>query len=111
MPTVPVWAPGLVTVTVLPPVVQVGSAVCAGTDTAFQAALTELNVAQLASMFFAAVRVHVRYFRYDDVLVFISIALYMIFSAFWMPTPETDELLQVGLVGWPLVGLLPSARR
>ena len=44
-------------------------------------------------------------------LVFISIALYMICSAFWMPMPVTDVLLQVGLVGWPLVGLVPSASR
>ena len=52
-----------------------------------------------------------RYFRYDELEVFISIALYMICSAFWTPTPVTDELLQVGLAGCPLVGLLPSASR
>ncbi len=45
VPTVPVRLPGLVTVTVLPAVVQVGSAVCAGTETAFHAALTALNSA------------------------------------------------------------------
>ena len=113
VPTVPVLLPGLFTVTVLvpPPPVQVGSPVWAGTDTAFHAALVALNRPQVASRFLAAVSVQVRYFRYDDELVFISIALYMICSAFWMPTPVTDELLQVGLVGWPLVGLVPSASR
>src|SRR5262245_58727711 len=113
VPTVPVWLPGLFTVTVLvpPPPVQVGSAAWAGTDTAFHAAFVVLYRAQVGSRFFAAVSVHVRYFRYDDVVVFISIALYMICSAFWMPTPVTDVPLQVGLVGWPLVGLVPSASR
>ena len=52
-----------------------------------------------------------RYFRYDDDEVFISIALYMIFCAVWMPTPVMVVPLQVVLVGWPLVGLVPSARR
>src|SRR5205823_15024950 len=97
VPTVPVWLPGLVTVT--PPVaLQVGSPVCAGTLTAYQAALTVLNSVQLfGNRFFAAVSVQVRYFRYEALLVFISIALYMICSAFWMPSPVTLELLQVGL--------------
>ena len=44
-------------------------------------------------------------------VVFISIALYMILMAFWMPRPVTVVPLQVGLVGWPLVGLVPSASR
>ena len=52
-----------------------------------------------------------RYFRYDEDVVFISIALYMIFMAFWMPMPVMVLLLQVGLVGWPFVGLVPSASR
>src|SRR5258707_751973 len=57
---------------------QVGSAVCAGTLTAFQAAFTELNVAQLPGVrALAAFNVHVRYFRYDAPVVFISIGLYM----------------------------------
>ena len=48
VPTVPVWLPGLVTVTVLPVLVeQVGSPDWAGTLTAFQAALTVLNSVQL----------------------------------------------------------------
>src|SRR4051812_13320628 len=113
VPTVPVRLPGLFTVTVLvpPPPVHVGSPVWAGTDTAFHAAFVALYRPQVASRFLAAVRVQVRYFRYDEELVFISIALYMICSAFWMPTPVTAELLQVGLVGCPLVGLLPSASR
>ena len=98
--------------TVLPPVVQVGSPVCAGTLTAFHAALTVLNSAQLpGNRFFAAVSVHVRYFRYDELDVFMSIALYMIRVAFWMPIPVTDVLLQVGLFGLPLPGALPSASR
>src|SRR5882724_8195909 len=91
---------------------QVGSAVCAGTLTAFQAAFTELNVAQLPGVSaLAAFNVHVRYFRYDAPVVFVSIALYMTFSAVWTPMPVTVLLLHVGLVGWPLVGLLPSAIR
>ena len=111
VPTVPDLLPGLVTVT--PPVrgQQVGSPVWAGTLTAFHAALTLLYRPQDASRFFAAVSVQVRYFRYDDDEVFISIALYMIRWAVWMPTPVTVEPLQVGLVGWPLVGLVPSASR
>ena len=52
-----------------------------------------------------------RYFRYDEDDVFISIALYMILMAFWMPRPVTLLLLQVGLDGCPLVGLVPSASR
>ena len=95
------------------PVVQVGSPAWAGTLTAFQAALTALNSVQLVApyRFLAAVSVQVRYFRYDDDEVFISIALYMILAAFWMPMPVTVEPLQVGLVGWPSVGLVPSASR
>ena len=65
----------------------------------------------MASRFFAEVSVQVRYFRYDDVDVFISIALYMIFWAFWIPTPVRVVELQVVLAGWPLVGLVPSASR
>ncbi len=92
--------------------VQVGSPDWAGTLTAFQAALTVLNSVQLAGYrFLAAVSVQVRYFRYDDDEVFISIALYMIFVAFWMPEAGHVVPLQVGLVGWPLVGLVPSASR
>ena len=109
-PTVPDLLPGLVTVTV-PVEPQVGSAVWAGTETAFHAALTLLYRPQVASRFFAEVSVQVRYFRYDDDEVFISIALYMIFWAFWMPTPVSVVPLQVVLVGWPLVGLVPSASR
>src|ERR1700759_5662904 len=107
VPTVPVLLPGLVTVT--PPVaVQVGSPDCAGTLTASHAALTVLNSVQLpGNRFLAAVSVQVRYFRYDEPVVLSSIALYMICSAFWMPSPETELLLQVGLVGWPLVGSVP----
>ena len=52
-----------------------------------------------------------RYFRYDDDEVFISIALYMIRWAVWMPTPVRVLPLQVELAGWPLVGLVPSASR
>ena len=91
--------------------VQVGSPDWAGTLTAFQAAFTVLNSAQVGSRVLAACRVQTRYFRYEAPEVFSSIALYMIFSAFWMPTPVTVELLQVGLVGWPLVGFVPSATR
>ena len=65
----------------------------------------------MASRFFAEVSVQVRYFRYDDDEVFISIALYMIFCAVWMPTPVRVVPLHVVLVGWPLVGLVPSASR
>src|SRR4051812_23747288 len=111
VPTVPVLLPGLVTVR--PPVaVQVGSAACAGTETAFHAALTVLNSVQLpGKRFFAAVSVQVRYFRYDEEVVLSSIALYMICAAFWMPRPVMLVLLQVGLVGCPLDGLVPSASR
>src|SRR4051812_10184162 len=80
---------------VVPPV-QVGSADWAGTLTAFHAALTVLNAVQsFGKRFFAAVSVQVRYFRYDELEVFISIALYMILIAVWMPTPVTVVLLQV----------------
>ena len=79
VPTVPVLEPGEVTVTepVPPPGVQVGSPVWAGTETAFHAALTALNSVQVEVpyRFLAAVSVQVRYFRYDDDEVFISIAL------------------------------------
>jgi hypothetical protein len=63
VPTVPDLAPGLVTVT--PPVAeQVGSADCAGTETASHAALTVLNSVQLpGNRLLAAVSVQVRYFR------------------------------------------------
>ena len=89
MPTVPDWLPGLVTVTP-PDVVQVGSPDWAGTLTASQAALTVLNSVQLpGDRFLAAVSVQVRYFRYDEAEVFISIALYKILLAFWMPMPVT----------------------
>src|SRR3954447_16007108 len=61
---------------VLPP--QVGSSDCAGTLTAFHAALTVLNSVQpLGKRLFAACSVHTRYRRYDDAVVFRSIALYM----------------------------------
>ena len=101
--TVPVLLPGLLTVT--PPLeLQVGSPDCAGTLTASHAALTVLNSVQLPGYrFLAAVSVQVRYFRYELLLVFISIALYMILMAFWMPRPVTVELLQVGLDGEPLL--------
>ena len=110
VPTVPDLAPGLVTVT--PPVAeQVGSAAWAGTETASHAALTVLNSVQLpGNRFLAAVSVQVRYFRYDDEVVFSSIALYMICCAFWMPMPVTDEPLQVGLAG-PPAGLEPCDSR
>ena len=76
MPTVPVLLPGLVTVTVLPDWLQVGSADWAGTLTASHAAFTLLNLVQSpGKRFFAAVSVQVRYFRYDELDVFISIAL------------------------------------
>src|SRR4051812_13070465 len=86
------------------PVVQVGSADWAGTDTASHAALTVLNCVQLpGNRFLAAVSVQVRYLRYDDDEVFISIALYMILIAVWMPSGLlTVEPLQVLLAGWPL---------
>src|SRR3954468_4552017 len=91
---------------------QVGSPDWAGTLTASHAALTELNSAQLpGNRFLAAVSVQVRYLRYELPEVFISIALYMTLAAFSMPMPVTVELLQVGLTGWPLVGLVPSAIR
>ncbi len=128
-PLKPHWSPGLVTVTV--PVggavvvlvggvvvvvgvgpEQVGSPLCAGTLTASQAALTVLNAVQSSgNTVLAACRVQVRYFRYEELEVFTSIALYMILAAFWMPRPVTLVLLQVGLVGWPLLGLVPSASR
>ena len=70
-----------------------------------------LNSVQLpGNRFLAAVSVQVRYFRYDDEVVFSSIALYMICSAFWMPMPVTDEPLQVGLAG-PPDGLEPCDSR
>src|SRR6266545_863339 len=87
VPPVPDLLPGLVTVTEPPDGVQVGSPVWAGTETAFQAALTALNWPHVASRFFAAVSVQVRYFRYDEPVVFISIASYRILIAFWMPMP------------------------
>src|SRR5215218_2694619 len=60
---------------VVPPV-HVGSPDWAGTLTAFQAFLTALNSVQLLGYrFLAAVSVQVRYLRYDDDEVFISIAL------------------------------------
>src|SRR6185436_3970233 len=91
---------------------QVGSAAWAGTLTASQAALTLSNSVQLpGNRFLAACNVQVRYRKYELPVVFISIALYMIRIAFWMPTPTTVELLQVGLVGWPLVGFEPLASR
>ena len=43
--------------------------------------------------------------------VFISIEVYRMRIAVWIPTPVTVAWLQVGLVGCPLVGLDPSARR
>ena len=110
VPTVPDLLPGLVTVTV-PAAEQVGSAAWAGTETASHAALTVLKSAQLPGVrFLAAVSVQVRYFRYDDEVVFSSIALYMICCAFWIPRPVTVEPLQVGLVG-SVGGLVPSASR
>src|SRR3712207_2839186 len=95
------------------PVEQVGSADWAGTLTASQAALTVLNSVQLPGYrFFAAVSVQVRYFRYDELLVFISIALYMMVIAFWMPRPVIVVLLHVVLVGWPFPPpLVPCASR
>ena len=91
---------------------QVGSADWAGTLTASQAVLTALNWAQVLSMLFAAVSVQVRYFRYDELEVFISIALYMIFVAVWMPTPVRAPVpLHRVLAGCPLAGLVPSASR
>ncbi len=75
VPTLPVWLPGLVTVTA-PATVQVGSAAWAGTLTASQAALTVLKVAQLpGKRFLAAFSVAVRYFRYVMPVVLDSIAL------------------------------------
>ena len=60
VPTVPDLAPGLVTVTA-PPVVQVGSAAWAGTETASQAALMVLKLVQLPGVrFLAAFSVAVR---------------------------------------------------
>src|SRR5690349_8945118 len=87
---------------------QVGSAVWAGTLTASQAALVLLKSPQVVSRALAAVSVQVRYFRYDELDVFISIALYMIFVAVWMPTPvSAPEPEHRVLAGWPLVGLVP----
>ena len=111
VPTVPVWLPGLASASAVPPE-QVGSPACAGTLTASHAALVVLNAVQLPGVrFFAACSVQTRYRRYDEPEVFISIALYMIWIALLTPRPVTLELLQVGLVGCPLVGWLPSARR
>src|SRR2546430_12611330 len=111
VPTVPVWLPGLTSASVVPPA-QVGSPAWAGTLTASHAALTVLNWVQLpGNRFLAACRVQVRYRRYELAVVFISIALYRILMAFCTPMPTTVELLQGGLVGCPLVGLVPSARR
>src|SRR3954469_11177386 len=112
VPTLVDWLPGGLTVTCVT-IVQVGSAAWAGTLTASHAALTALKFAQLPGVrFLAAVSVQVRYFRYDEPVVFVSIALYMILPAVWMPTPTRPVLpLQVVLVGWPLVGLVPSASR
>jgi hypothetical protein len=62
VPTVPDLLPGLLTVTVVE-LVHVGSAVCAGTLTAFHAAFTVLYSAQVESRFLAEVSVQVRYFR------------------------------------------------
>ena len=76
VPTVPVWLPGLLTVTWPGFAVQVGSPVWAGTLTASHAALTVLNSVQLlGNMFFAAVSVQVRYFRYELPEVLSCIAL------------------------------------
>ena len=61
VPTVPVLLPGLATVTVPPPIVQVGSADCAGTETASQAAFTVLKLVQeVGNRFLAAFSVAVR---------------------------------------------------
>ena len=112
MPTVPVLLPGLVTVT--PPVAeQVGSAAWAGTLTASHAALTLLKSTQLPGVrFLAAVSVQVRYFRYDDELVFMSIALYMICCAFWMPMPVIERAVAGRAAsGCRRPGWSPSASR
>ncbi len=86
---------------------QVGSADWAGTLTASQAALTVLNSVQLLGYrFLAAVSVQVRYFRYEELVVFSSIALYMILMAFWMPRPVTVRLLQVVLAGLAVAAAL-----
>ena len=91
---------------------QVGSPAWAGTLTASQAALTVLNSRQLpGNRFLAACKVQVRYLWYELAEVFISIALYRIRIALCTPRPTTLELLQVGLVGCPFVGLVPSASR
>src|SRR5207248_2358134 len=111
VPTVPVWLPGFASASAVPPL-HVGSPACAGTLTASHAALTVLKSAQLPGVrFLAACSVQTRYRRYELPVVFISIALYMIWIAVLMPRPVTVELLQVGLVGWPSVGLVPSATR
>ena len=69
--------------------------------------MTVLNCVQSPGVrFLAACSVQVRYRRYEAPVVFMSIALYMILIAFWMPRPTTVEPLQVGLVG-PLAGLEP----
>src|SRR4051794_10662921 len=95
-----------------PPPPQVGSAAWAGTLTAFHAALTVSNCVQLpGNRLIAACNVQVRYLGYEAPVVFISIALYMILIAFCTPRPTTVVALQVGLVGWPLVGFVPSASR
>ena len=112
VPTVAVWLPGFASASGAPPPLHVGSPGWAGTLTASQAALTVLNSPQLPGVrFLAACSVHTRYMRYELPEVFMSIALYRMVMALRMPTPVTVELLQVGLVGWPSVGLLPSASR
>src|SRR6185369_13232289 len=74
-PVVVDWLPGFETVTV-PVAEHVGSPDCAGTEIASHAALTVLNSVQLpGKRFFAAVSVQVRYFRYEALEVFSSIAL------------------------------------
>src|SRR3954447_25461542 len=118
VPLVPVHVPPVGGVVVgvvggVVPPLQVGSPDWAGTLTASHAALTVSNWVQLpGKRFFAAVSVQVRYFRYDAPEVFISIALYMILMAFWMPRPEMAPVpLHRELAGWPSVGLVPSAIR
>src|SRR3954453_14134530 len=79
---------------------QVGSPGWGGTLTASQAALTVLNSVQLPGYrFLAAVSVQVRYFRYDELEVFSSMALYMMVMAFWMPRPVTEPPLHAVLAG------------
>src|ERR1041384_6729996 len=101
----PLIQPGTVTL-------QVGSPGWTGTLTASQAAFTVSNSVQLSgNRFLAACNVQVLYVKYELAVVFISIALYMIWIAVCTPRPTTVEPLQVGLVGCPLVGLEPSATR